>query len=265
MGGRMKGKVVLVTGAGRAGGQGEAEAALAAAEGARVVLTDVRDDEGTAAAERIRKAGGNARYLHLDVADEASWAEAVRSIRTTEGALHGLVNNAGVTLRVGLYDTSLADWTRVLSINLTGAFLGTKACGPLMTASGGGSIVNIGSSAAMTGVANTAYGTAKWGLRGLTKSAAMQLAADGIRVNAVHPGAVQTPMMADSAGAMQVLASVTPLGRNGQSSEIARLVIFLLSDEASYITGVDVEADGGMSNAFMPMPKLVAGRYDTSS
>lgn len=259
MAGRMAGKVVLITGAARTGGQGEAEAKLCAAEGASVIITDMRDDEGEATAEAIRKAGGKARYLRLDVADEANWASVVASITAEEGALHGLVNNAGVTLRLGLHDTSAQDWNNVIAINLTGPFLGTKACAPLMKASGGGGIVNIGSTAGLTGVPNTAYGAAKWGLRGLTKSTAMQLAPDGIRVNAVHPGAIQTPMMADSPQGMRVLAGATPMGRNGQSDEIANVVVFLLSGESSFVTGTDIAVDGGMGNAFMPLPGPING------
>lgn len=241
----LKGKVALITGAAR--GQGAAEARMFAKAGASVVVCDVLDSQGRDLVKSIQSDGGKADYVHLDVSLEADWQAALAHATKQHGALHVLVNNAGVALRgAGVVTTSLADWQRVLNINLTGAFLGIRACAPLMRDSGGGSIINIGSAAGMTGHFATAYSTSKWGLRGLTKAAAFELAKWKIRANAVHPGIVQTDMTAGSDDFIAAMTTNTALGRPGEAEDVARLVFFLASDESSFITGADIPVDGGL-------------------
>ena len=190
---KFKNKTVLITGGSR--GQGAAEARMFAAAGAHVVIADVLDDEGGALAQAIRAEGGTADYHRLDVSSEQDWRETVAFTMGKAGSLHVLVNNAGVSLRgVDLANTTRADWDRVLAVNLTGPFLGIKAAAPVIRDSGGGAIVNIGSTAGINGHFAAAYSASKWGLRGLTKAAAMEYADWNIRVNAVHPSIVRTPM-----------------------------------------------------------------------
>jgi len=190
---KFKNKTVLITGGSR--GQGAAEARMFAAAGAHVVIADVLDDEGGALAQAIRAEGGTADYHRLDVSSEQDWRETVAFTMGKVGSLHVLVNNAGVSLRgVDLANTTRADWDRVLAVNLTGPFLGIKAAAPVIRDSGGGAIVNIGSTAGINGHFAAAYSASKWGLRGLTKAAAMEYADWNIRVNAVHPSIVRTPM-----------------------------------------------------------------------
>lgn len=246
MGNRLAGKTALITGA--SGGQGAAEARLFAQEGARVVLCDVQDAAGEAMAKSIRDAGGTAEYRRLDVASEVEWKAVVDATVAAHGGLQVLVNNAGIALRgVTLETTTLAAWQRVLDVNLTGPFLGIRAVVPAMRAGGGGSIVNTGSIAGMVGHFATAYSSSKWGLRGLTKSAAQEFASVGIRVNAVHPGIVQTPIVTGSDDFIEAMQWMTPLGRVATSEEIAAVVLFLACDESGYITGIDVPVDGGFS------------------
>ncbi len=241
----LDGKIALITGGAR--GQGAVEARLFAKAGATVLIADVLKEPGEALAKDIRAASGKAEYVELDVTSEAAWKSAVAHAKKAHGGLHILVNNAGVSLRgKGVITTSLADWTRVLNVNLTGAFLGIQACAPLMRDAGGGSIINIGSAAGMTGHFATAYSTAKWGLRGLSKSAAFELAEWNIRSNAVHPGIVQTPMVEQSPDFVAAMTRLTPLGRTGQSEDVASVVLFLASDAARFITGADIPADGGL-------------------
>lgn len=245
---RFEGRVALVTGASR--GQGAAEAQLFARDGATVIVVDVLDEEGEATAAAICAAGGRAEYRHLDVASETAWHAMANHISTAHGRLDILVNNAGVGLRKpSMLDVSLDDWNRVLSINLTGAFLGTRAAAPLMRDSGGGAIVNTGSIAGRIGHFATAYTTAKWGLRGLTKSTAMEFAAWNIRVNAVHPGLVDTPLVSESTDFVEAMTWMTPMERAATPQEIANVVAFLASDEASYMTAADVTVDGGFADA----------------
>ena len=245
---RLAGKVALVTGA--SGGQGAAEARAMAAEGARVIACDVLDAAGQAVAADIMAAGGVAEYRHLDVASEDEWRATAAYVARTYGGLHVLVNNAGIAHRAAsLVTTELADWRRVLGVNLTGPFLGVRATAELMRDSGGGSIVNTGSIAAVMGHFATAYSASKWGLRGLTKSAAMELAPWQIRVNAVHPGIVDTAIIAGSDDFREAMEWMTPQARVASPEEIASVVVFLASDEASFITGIDVPVDGGFSEA----------------
>jgi len=243
----LSGRTIVITGAAR--GQGAAEAELLVGAGARVVGADILDEEGAALAKRLTAAGpGQLEYRHLDVSQEEDWAGLGDYLTATGGAVHGLVNNAGAPYRVRLLDMDTAAWNRTLAVNLTGAMLGIRTVAPLMPANSGASIVNIGSIAGLTAHFAVAYTAAKWGLRGLTKVAALELAPRGIRVNIVHPGPIDTPIL-DGANPVFLQASMeqTLLGRNGQAHEVAAVVVFLLSDSASYITGAEIPVDGGHS------------------
>ena len=248
MSGRLEGKVALITGASR--GQGAAEARLFAAEGAKVLLCDVLDDEGEAVAQAIRDDGHTAAFRHLDVTSESDWRAAVDFAVQEFGGLQVLVNNAGIGLRKPtMLDISRDEWQRVLDVNLTGPFLGIQAVAPVMRDGGGGAIVNIGSIAGVTGHFATAYTATKWGIRGLTKSAAMEFAPANIRVNAVHPGIVDTAIVAGSDDFKEAMEWMTPMGRIAQPEEIATAVLFLASDEAGFMTGMDMDVDGGFASA----------------
>ncbi len=238
-------RTVVVTGAAR--GQGAAEAEILVREGARVVGADILDDEGKALAERLTALGpGTMEYRHLDVSSEAQWADLAAHLSSDGGGLHGLVNNAGVPYRARLMNMDLAGWERVIGINLTGTMLGMRTLAPLMPDHDGASIVNIGSIAGLTAHFALAYTVSKWGLRGLTKAAALELAPRGIRVNIVHPGPIDTPILGD-ADPVFVQASVeqTLAGREGRPEEVADVVVFLLSARASYLNGAEIPVDGG--------------------
>ena len=241
---RFGGKVVLISGAAR--GQGAAEARRFAAEGAAVVLGDVLDDEGAAVAADIVAAGGRAAYHHLDVTQPADWVATVSEAETRFGGLHILINNAGITKRSLLADTSLEDWKHILDVNLNGAFLGMKTAAPAMKRAGGGAIVNIASISGQTGFHAIAYAASKWGLIGLTKSVALDLVDSNIRVNSVSPGIVETPMATGASAHFDGMKRMTPAGRAGSIDEIVNVVLFLASAEASFMTGEDVTVDGGM-------------------
>ncbi len=241
--GRLDGRVALVTGAASARGQGAAEARLFAAEGAAVVLTDVRDDEGVETAASIDE---RAAYRHLDVTSEAGWAETVAWTLERHGRLDVLVNNAGIWFGKGLEETTLDDYRRVVEINQVGTFLGLRAVVPAMKVAGSGSIVNISSLAGLRGTnMPLAYAATKWAVRGMSRAAAAELAAHGIRVNAVFPGYVDTGMI--DAGHEEIAQRV-PLGRRLASpEEIAETVLFLASDEARYVTGAELVVDGAVT------------------
>jgi 3alpha(or 20beta)-hydroxysteroid dehydrogenase len=239
-------KTVLITGASR--GQGAAEARLFALAGARVIIADVVVDEGEALAKDIRAGGGQAQFCTLDVANEKDWAATASFAKEKFGRLDVLVNNAGISLRgVDIGSTTREQWDRVLGVNLTGCFLGIRAAAPLMKAGGGGSIVNIGSTAGINGHFAAAYSAAKWGLRGLTKAAAMEYAPHNIRVNAVHPSILETHMTAGSQNFIDAMVSMTPLGRGAGVEDVAHAVMFLASDEAAFLTGIDLPVDGGFT------------------
>jgi cyclopentanol dehydrogenase len=245
--GRLDGKVALITGAAR--GQGETEARLFAREGARVVLTDVLVDLGQRVAASIHTGGGEAMFLQLDVSNPDDWNEVVRHTVQTYNRLDILVNNAGIAQRDGVVETSAEDWDRTMDINAKGVFLGMKYAIPAMLQSGSGSIINISSTSGIVGFpGGTAYHSAKGAVRLLTKVTAAEYARRGIRVNSVHPGIIETPMTDNMAPSrMQSLLDRTPMGRRGTPLEIAYGVLFLASDESSFMTGAELVIDGGMT------------------
>lgn len=236
---RLDGKVAIVTGGAR--GMGAEDTRRLVAEGARVVIGDVLDTEGEALATEL---GDAAIFVHLDVTSPEAWAAAVEAAHAAFGPVTVLVNNAGV-LAYGTVDVAdEADFERLLKVNLFGPFLGIKAVVPDMKAAGGGSIVNISSAAGLVGMTGlAAYSSSKWGLRGLTKTAALDLGRYTIRVNSVHPGGVRTAM---AAGATDEAFATQTLPRIGEVAEIAAAVAFLASDDASYITGAELAVDGGL-------------------
>jgi 3alpha(or 20beta)-hydroxysteroid dehydrogenase len=230
------GRTVVVTGAAR--GQGRALAELLVLRRDRVVALDL--------AETAEFSHSAVEYRQHDVADENAWAALATSL--ADRPVHGLVNNAGITLRDRLGDIDRAAWDRVLAVNLTGAMLGIRALAPLMPA--GASIVNIGSTAALIGHYPAAYTASKWGLRGLTHAAATELGPRGIRVNIVHPGFIETDMTASAPAAMvEAHLELTPLERAGHVDDVASVVAFLLSDAAGYLTGTEIPVDGGFASS----------------
>ncbi|MFB7995482.1 glucose 1-dehydrogenase [Streptomyces sp. NPDC056002] len=234
----LDGKVVVITGAGR--GQGAAEAALAAAAGARVVVTDVREEEGAEVAESL---GDQGLFVRHDVADPDSWGEVVDAALGAFGRIDALVNNAALWRTAPVERETLENFEQLIRVNLLGPFLGIQAVVPAMREAGGGSVVNVSSTAGLIGIpGHAAYGSTKFGLRGLTRSSALDLAGYGIRVNSVHPGAIDTPMIAGVSGKDW---SQLPLGRMGRPEEVGELVLFLASDASSYITGTEFTVDGG--------------------
>ncbi|WP_225752959.1 glucose 1-dehydrogenase [Actinotalea sp. Marseille-Q4924] len=242
---RLEGKVAIVTGGAR--GMGAAMARRLVAEGAKVVIGDVLEAEGKELALDI---GPDVLFVTLDVTSAQAWAQAVSAAGEAYGPVTVLVNNAGI-LAYGSVDVAAeSDLRRVLDVNLVGPFLGIQAVVPTMREQGGGSIVNISSAAGLVGMASLgAYSSSKWGLRGLTKSAALDLGRDRIRVNSIHPGGVRTPM---AAGAEDSAFAVYALPRIGEPEEIAAAVAYLASDDASFVTGAELAVDGGMVLGTLP-------------
>ncbi|MGH1505412.1 MAG: glucose 1-dehydrogenase [Acidimicrobiales bacterium] len=240
--GRLDDKIALITGGAR--GQGAAEAELFAAEGATVYITDVLDDEGQATADRL---GDAVTFLHHDVTSEDDWNGVVGGIVEEHGRLDVLVNNAGIFRTTSLFNTSLDAWQQMLDINQTGVFLGLRTGGAVMRDQGSGSIVNISSIAGLAGTSGAhAYAATKWAVRGMTKSAALELAGDGVRVNSVHPGIIETAMLDEFAGSLSRVRENIPFGRTADASEVANVVLFLASDEASYCSGHEFVVDGAL-------------------
>jgi 3alpha(or 20beta)-hydroxysteroid dehydrogenase len=246
MGDRLQGKVALISGGAR--GQGAAEARLFVEEGASVVFGDKLDDQGKALADEI---GDGCRYVHLDVAEEDDWKEAVRLAVDTFGGLNILINNAGIIPPIrSIVETPPEDYRRAIEINQVGMFLGIHTAVPAMTATeGSGSIVMISSvNGLVGGYGVSGYVSSKFAVRGLTKVAAIELARQGIRVNSVHPGGIDTAMLEPGPGLpdfRKMMAKAMPLGRLGSSEEVAELVCWLSSDAASYCTGSEFTIDGG--------------------
>lgn len=235
---RLSGRVALVSGAAR--GMGLSHCRAMVAEGAQVVLGDILDDEGRAAAESL---GDAALYVHLDVTSPESWEEAVRLTDETFGPPTVLVNNAGIVNGNLITAFEPDEWRRIVDINLTGTFLGIRACAQTMIDAGGGSIVNISSVEGFRGSPGLhGYTATKFAVRGLTKSVALELAPHKIRVNSVHPGFVRTPM---TDGIPEDFLQI-PLGRGADASEVAAMVVFLASHESSYSTGSEFIIDGGL-------------------
>lgn len=246
---RFEGRAVLVTGA--AGGLGRADCLALASEGAHVWATDIDVAAAEALVPELAAVGGSGQAVHLDVADAASWSALADEVEAA-GPLHGLVNNA-VSLRAGIADTTVEQWQRVMDINLSSVFYGLKTLTPALMRGaddGGAAVVNVSSIAGMVGYFSPTYGTSKWGVRGLSKVGALELAAHGIRVNSLHPGLTATPLLHQAPDTAFVEESVrsVPAGRLATPEEIARVVTFLLSDDATYITGEEIVVDGGLTS-----------------
>jgi cyclopentanol dehydrogenase len=246
--GRLDGKVALISGGAK--GQGAVEGKMFAREGAKVVLGDILDEAGKKVEAEIRAAGGAATYAHLDVTREADWRAAVATAVQAYGKLTVLVNNAGILLRAKIEDMSEADWDRLMAINVKGVFLGTKCAIPAMRQAGGGSIINISSTAGLVASPGetAAYIASKGAVRLFTKATAIQHAREKIRCNSVHPGPIATDMIRDmleSPAMLEARMRRLPMGRIGTAEDIAHGVIYLASDESSYMTGSELVIDGG--------------------
>lgn len=245
----LDGKIVMVTGGAR--GMGASHVRAFRKDGARVVIADILDDEGKSVASEL---GDNALFVHLDVTSEQSWTDAVETVRTHFGPVTSLVNNAGVEFAAPLHETPVEQWDKVIDVNLTGVFLGIKAVAPGMLEARSGAIVNIGSGAGLIGFENlSAYSSTKAGINGLTMTAAIEYGKHGIRVNALHPGVVQTPMLKEAMDsnddlkqALNDSVKFQAIGRMGEMHEISEAISFLLSDAASFVTGVSLPVDGGL-------------------
>lgn len=240
--GRVAGKVVLISGA--AQGMGASHARRLAVEGACVVIGDLQEDVGAQLAREIDASTGRAAAAatRLDVTDPHSWEEAVAFAVREFGALHVLINNAGIYTPGSVEDASVEDWRRTIDIDLTGTFLGMKAAVAELKRNQTSSIINVSSIAGLVGFKNrAAYSAAKWGVQGLTKTSALDFGADGIRVNSIHPGSVETPL---TAGLKRGVGQI-PAGRAAQAEEISSLVLYLASDESSFVSGAAIAVDGG--------------------
>src|ERR687888_333652 len=244
--GRLDGKVVLISGGAR--GQGATEAKLFVREGAKVVFGDILDEAGKQVEAEIRTAGGEATYLHLDVTNENSWRAAVDTAVRLYGQLNILVNNAGIYIRKRIEETTEDDLDQIMAVNVKGVFLGTKHALPALRRAGSGSIINISSTAGLVGNPNgsPAYTATKGAVRLFTKATAVQHARDNIRCNSVHPGPIDTDMLREAAGGLEeAYRRRVPLGRVGTTEDIAYGVLYLASDESSFVTGSELVIDGG--------------------
>ncbi len=242
---RLDGKIALITGGAR--GQGAAEAELFVEAGAQVVITDVLDDEGAATAESL---GDACTFFHHDVASEEDWNTVVQAAVVEHGRIDVLVNNAGIFAMGDLSDTPMDLWHKMVAINQTGVFLGMRTVAPVMKENGLGSIINISSIAGMKSAAGAhAYSATKWAVRGMTKSAAVELAPSGVRVNSVHPGIIETEMLNQfGPGMKERMQDRIPLARTASAHEVGQLVQFLASDDSSYCTGQEFVIDGAMTS-----------------
>jgi len=245
---RVAGKVALISGGAR--GMGAEESRLFAREGAKVILGDVLEAEGKAVEDEIRRSGGEATFVRLDVTSETDWAHVVQTAERLHGRLDVLVNNAGIGGGGRIEDTTVEQWEQTMAVNAKGVFLGTRAAIAAMRRAGGGSIVNISSQLGLVGTDNSSpqYQASKGAVRLLTKATAIQYAKEGIRANSVHPGPIVTPMTerrrADPAH-YRLMVSRIPLGRYGRPEEVALGVLYLASDESSFVTGSELVIDGG--------------------
>ena len=246
---RLEGKVALITGGSR--GQGATEAELFVKEGARVVIADILEPEGNAVVAQIREGGGDASFIKLDVTSEDDWRDAVKFTLNTYGRLDILINNAAIYKRTPIVQTGLDEWNQIMDINSTGVFLGTKHAVPAMQKSGGGSIINISSTAGLVGSERgSAYGASKGSVRLFTKYTAIQHAGDGIRANSIHPGPIDTEMIKENISTPEDRAESearVPLGRIGTVTDVAYGALFLASDESSFMTGAELVIDGGVT------------------
>ncbi len=257
MSGRMEGKVAIVTGAGR--GLGAAYARALAAEGAAVMITDIRDELGAALAEELNAAGRTALFQRLDVREEHEWRAAVAAAQKELGGLHVLVNNAGIARMETVEEETVEGWNDVMAVNTTGVFLGMKTCLPILRAQGTGSVINIASVFGLVGGPNlAAYHAAKSALIGLGRNVAIMVAPDGVRINTVCPGPVLTEMAYEEEeevpGTIGSVLGVTPMARAADPAELAHAIVFLASDESSYITGVELPVDGGLRAGYQFRP-----------
>ena len=248
--GRLDDKVALITGGAR--GQGAVETRLFVKEGARVVFGDVLDDEGRKVEAEVQETGGDATYVHLDVTSYDSWLHAIELAETRYGKLDILINNAAIIQVLSLEETTGEIWDRIMEVNAKGVFLGTKYAIPAMRRAGGGSIVNISSVEGIVGRKHTtpAYGSSKGAIRVFSKATAVQYAVENIRCNSVHPGPIDTPMLRSvlpEAASRERMSNEVPLGRMGTSEEVAYGVLYLASDEASWVTGIELIIDGGIT------------------
>lgn len=247
---RLEGKVALITGGAR--GMGAAEAELFIEEGAKVVITDVLDEVGNETAKRLSPDGSQCMFLHHDVTSEADWKVVVEESLKAFGQIDILINNAGIFERGSILDTELPAFERTMGINVTGVFLGMKLIAPHMVSRKKGSIINISSVAGLDGTPGfVAYGASKWAVRGMTKGVAKELAPLGVRVNSIHPGIIDTPMLqtfeAAGEGVREMVRTRIPLGYEAEPIDVARMALYLGSDESSYSTGSEFIVDGGWS------------------
>ncbi len=245
---RLEGKVALISGGAR--GMGASEAQLFIEEGARVVITDVLDDVGSETAKRLSPDGSTCRFMHHDVTSESDWTAVVAGAIETFGHIDILVNNAGIFERGSVLDTTLEAYRKTIDINQVGVFLGMKAVAPHMVQRQKGSIINISSVAGMAGTPGfLAYGASKWAVRGMTKGVAKELAPFGVRVNSIHPGIIDTQMLqtfdALGEGVREAIRTRIPLGYEAEPVHVARLALYLASDDSAYSTGSEFIVDGG--------------------